>query len=123
MIYGRFSIVDERIVRWARGTRESVRDMPEDVRWILGRALFRAQTDHRPRIAHPLRGSLRGVSELRIDHGGDTFRLYYTLKCPGQVCVLYSHKKKAKRGGGIPLHERRLISRRYREVLRSWGER
>ena len=31
-------------------------------------------------------------------------RLYYTLKCPGLVHVLFCHKKKSKHGIGIPEH-------------------
>jgi len=95
--------------------------MPERVRWAFGRALFQVQTGRQPLTASVLRGQLRGVFELKADHLGDAFRLYYTLKCPGLVHVLFCHKKKSKHGSGIPEHERELIVRRYRDSLRDCG--
>ena len=41
-------------------------------------------------------------------------RLYYTLKCPGHVDVLFAHHEKSKRGIGLPKHEEDLIVRRFR---------
>ena len=107
----------ERVIRWAAGSREALREMPERVRWLFGRALFQLEIGRKPMIASALRGQLQGVLELRADHDGDTFRLYYTLKCPGLVYVLYCQKKKSKRGRSIPKHERDLIVTRYRESL------
>ncbi|MFC1661238.1 type II toxin-antitoxin system RelE/ParE family toxin [Gemmatimonadota bacterium] len=55
--------------------------------------------------------------ELRADHAGDTYRLYYKLKCPGSVYVLFCHKKKSKHGRVVRKHERALILRRLRESM------
>lgn len=65
-----------------------------------------------------MRGRLAGVVELASDEAGDTYRLYYTLKCPGFVHVLYCHKKKSKRGSEIPKHEEDLIAKRYKDAVR-----
>jgi phage-related protein len=107
----------ERIIRWTAGSREALREMPERVRWLFERALNQAEIGCQPKIASALRGQLQGVLELRADHEGDTFRLYYTLKCPGLVYVLYCHKKKSKRGSSIPKHEKDLIAIRYGDSL------
>ena len=64
-----------------------------------------------------MKGPLHGVLELRVEAHGDAYRLYHTLKCPGRVYVLYCHKKKSKRGIGIPLHEEKLIRDRYRDAM------
>lgn len=65
-----------------------------------------------------MKGRLAGVVELAADEEGDTYRLYYTLKCPGYVFVLYCHKKKSKQGSAIPKHEEDLIVKRYKDALR-----
>lgn len=71
----------------------------------------------RPEIASPMKGDLRGVVELTTNEEGNTYRVYYTLKCPGYVYVLYCHKKKSKRGSEIPKHEKDLILERYRTAM------
>lgn len=108
---------EERTVLWVSESREVVRELPEGVRWLFGRALYRAQLGRRHEIASPMRGRLRGVVEIAGDERGDTYRLYYTLKCPGYVFVLYSHKKKSKERIGIPKHEEDLILRRFKDAL------
>lgn len=84
---------------------------------VCGRALFKAQLGKRADCAAPMVGDLRGVVEIAVNHAGDTYRVYYTLKCSGWVHVLYAHRKKSPRGGEIPRHERELIVRRLKEVI------
>lgn len=71
------------------------------------------------RSASPMKGRLAGAVELACDEEGNTYRLYYTLKCPGYVYVLYCHKKKSKQGSAIPKHEEDLIVKRYKDALRA----
>lgn len=111
-----------RQVFWETGTRDSLRACPEDVRWEFGQGLFEAEQSKVPLIASPMKGRLAGVVEPRSDEEGDAYRLYYTLKCPGYVYVLYCHKKKSKQGGEIPRHEEDLIARRYRDAVRDCPE-
>lgn len=106
-----------RAVEWEGDSRERLRGFPEEVRWLFGRALYRAQLGKRHPIGSPMKGRLRGVVELRVRERGDAYRLYYTLKCPGWVYVLYCHKKKSKRGIGVPVHEVNLIVDRYRDAM------
>ena len=107
-----------REVFWEAGVREALRGFPEDVRGEFGQGLYLAEQSKLSPIASPLRGRLAGVVELASDEAGDTYRLYYTLKCPGCVHVLYCHKKKSKRGSEIPKHEEDLIAKRYKDAVR-----
>lgn len=104
-------------MEWASGTRQALRGFPEDVRWVFGRALHKAQQSKRHRIASPMKGRLRGVTELSKDQSGDTYRAYYTLKCPSRVYFLYCHKKKSKRGISLAKHEEDLIVQRFKDAL------
>ena len=76
---------DVREVMWEGDSRERLRGFPDDVKWLFGRSLYRAQLGKR----HPI----------------------------GRVYVLYCHKKKSKRGIGIPLQEEKLIRDRYRDAM------
>ncbi|HST63227.1 MAG TPA: type II toxin-antitoxin system RelE/ParE family toxin [Longimicrobium sp.] len=103
---------------WETGTREALRECPEDVRGEFGQGLYLAEQNKLPPNGSPMRGRLAGVVELASDEEGDTYRLYYTLKCPGFVYVLYCHKKKSKQGSEIPKHEEDVIAKRYKDAVR-----
>jgi phage-related protein len=112
----------ERRVVWATDSRERLREFPEHVRWVFGRALYKAQTGKRHEAATGMKGRLGGIVEVASDHAGDAYRAYYTLKCPGRVYVLYCHKKKSKRGAALPKREADLLARRLRDVLAQCAE-
>lgn len=109
---------DSREVVWETGTREALREFPSEVKSEFGQGLFLAEQSKMARSASPMKGRLAGVLELASDEAGDTYRLYYTLKCPGYVYVLYCHKKKSRQGSEIPKHEEDLLARRYKDALR-----
>jgi phage-related protein len=107
---------------WETATRETLRGFPDDVRWEFGQGLYLAEQGKMPVIGSPMRGRLAGVIELASDDFGDTYRLYYTLKCPGFVYVLYCHKKNSRQGSEIPKHEEDLIAKRYKDAVRDCPE-
>jgi phage-related protein len=112
--------VDElRRIEWEAGTRETLRGFPDEVRAEFGQGLYLAEQSRMAKGASVMRGRLAGVVELASHEAGDTYRLYYTLKCPGYVHVLYCHKKKSRRGSEIPKHEEDLIAKRYKDALRN----
>ena len=118
--YGKTTIMaeeHERIVRWIGDSLEVLRAFPEKVRWSFGRALNQVQKGIRPSISSPMRGRLSGVIELSERDPGGAYRLYFTLNCPGEVHVLLCHKKKSKRGIGIPKREADLIVQRFKNTL------
>lgn len=112
----------ERRVVWATDSRERLREFPDHVRWVFGRALYKAQTGKRHEAATGMKGRLGGIVEVASDHAGDAYRAYYTLKCPGRVYVLYCHKKKSKRGAALPKREADLLARRLRDALAQCAE-
>ena len=67
------------------------------------------------------KGRLRGVLKLAGSERGNAYRLYYTLKCPGYVDVLFAHMKKSKKGIGLPGQEERLIAHRFRARVADCG--
>jgi phage-related protein len=107
-----------RKLEWETGTRENLRGFPEDVRWEFGQGLYLAQQSDIALSASRMKGRLAGVVELASDDAGDTYRLYYTIKCPGYVYVLYCHKKKSKHGSAIPKYQEDVIARRYSDALK-----
>jgi phage-related protein len=61
----------ERRVVWATDSRERLREFSEHVRWVFGRALYKAQTGKRHETATGMRGRLGGIVEVASDHAGD----------------------------------------------------
>jgi len=114
---------EERSVRWAPRTLDTLRGFPEAVRWVMGRGLYKAQIGKRHEGAAAMKGRLGGVVEIKTEAESDAYRLYYTLKCPGTVEVLHAHKKKSKKRGRLRPADRDLIHRRYRAAIRRCRER
>ena len=80
--------------------------MPEDVRDVFGKALFKAQLGIKHNAAKPLSGFHgAGVLEVVEDHHGDTFRAVYTVRFADAVYVLHVFQKKSKKGIATPKEE------------------
>ena len=66
---------------WIGSCREDLKSFPEDVRRVMGYALYLAQTGGKHPDAKPLRGfGGAGVLEVVDDFDGDTYRAVYTVK-------------------------------------------
>ncbi|MEX0979442.1 MAG: type II toxin-antitoxin system RelE/ParE family toxin [Gemmatimonadota bacterium] len=113
---------ERRTIEWHGDVLEQLRGFPPSARWMFGRAIFKAELGARHAAASPLKGMLRGVIEVAVDDRGNTYRLYYTLKCPDYLYVLFAHMKKSKRGERIPRHEVELIRRRFKRPMRACQE-
>lgn len=103
-------------------TRKYLRGMPEDVKDEVGFALDAAQKGVKVAYAAPLKGDLRTVTEIRVDHDGDTYRTMYTTEMEGIVYVLACFKKKSKSGAATPkedLDRIRARLKRAREHFRT----
>ena len=98
---------------WVASSLKDLRAFPEEVRQVMGFALFQAQTGGKHVAAKPLRGfGGAGVLEVVEDYAGDTYRAVYTVRFTETVYVLHAFQKKAKRGIATPKHELDLIRAR-----------
>lgn len=73
-----------------------LRAFPDDVRKVMGYALFMAQQGVKHPDAEPLRGYTgSGVLEIIEDDDGSTYRTVYTIKLSEAVYVLHAFQKKS----------------------------
>ncbi len=71
-------------------THDDLRQLPQEVRQIMGYALYLAQKGDKHLDAKPLKGlGGAGVFEVVADHDGDTFRAVYTIRFEDAVYVLH----------------------------------
>ncbi len=102
---------------WMGSSRRDLAEMPPEVRYDLGVALFWAQKGGTHPDAKPMSGSqLRGVIEVVADHDGDTFRAMYTTRIGDVIYVLHAFQKKSKRGIATPKAEIDLIVKRLKDA-------
>lgn len=100
---------------WIGSSLEDLRGFPEEVRRLMGFALWQAQNGAKHVDAKPLRGfGGAGVLEIVADDDGGTFRGVYTVKFAGTIYVLHAFQKKSKKGSKTPRHEIELIRKRLR---------
>lgn len=100
---------------WIASSLNDLRAFPEEVRQVMGFALFEAQMGDRHVAAKPLRGfGGAGVLEVVDDFDGDTFRAVYTMRFAEAVYVLHAFKKKSKQGVSTPKRDMDLIRERLK---------
>ncbi len=89
---------------------------PDDVKSVVGFAIFQAQIGGRHQRAKPLRGhkEFKGANVLEVvdDFDGDTYRAVYTVRFAGVVYVLHAFQKKSKSGIETPKSEIDVIKAR-----------
>lgn len=100
---------------WMASSKDDLRKLPEEVKDVMGFALFQAQLGRRHVSAKPLRGfGGAGVLEIVEDHRGNTFRGVYTVKFAGAVYVLDVFQKKSKKGAKTPPRDMDRIKNRMK---------
>jgi phage-related protein len=88
---------------WVASCKDDLREFPEEVKDVMGFALYQAQQGGKHVAAKPLKGfGGAGVLEIVEDHDGSTFRVVYTVKCAGAVYALDAFQKKSKKGARTP---------------------
>lgn len=101
---------------WIASSKDDLRAFPEDVKDVMGFALYQAQKGGKHVSAKPLKGfGGAGVLEIVENHEGSTFRAVYTVKFAGIVYILDAFQKKSKKGaktpkGGIDRIKKRLTA-------------
>jgi len=98
---------------WIASSLGDLRGFPDDVRDVMGFALYEAQLGSKHPAAKPLVG-FRGAGVLEVvdDYDGDTYRVMYTVRLGDCVYVLHAFQKKSKKGTETPKHDMDLIRQR-----------
>jgi phage-related protein len=103
-------------------SRDDIRSFPDEVRAVMGEALYRAQQGDEHPAAKALKGfGGRGVLEIVDDYRGDTYRAIYIIKFARAVYVLHVFQKKARRGAATPRHEIELVRSRLKRAEEHYG--
>lgn len=104
-------------VVWIGNSLDELKKFPDEVRDVMGYALYLAQMGNKHPMAKPLKGfSGAGVLEVVDDFDGDTYRTVYTVKLAGVVYVLHAFQKKSKRGIATPKKDIDLIKKRLKQA-------
>jgi phage-related protein len=101
---------------WMGQSRSDLSLMPEAVRKDFGGALHGVQVGRQPSEAKPLKGKVKGATQLSEDHDGETYRAVYTVELEGVVYVLHCFQKKSKSGIATPKADLDLIERRLKDA-------
>jgi phage-related protein len=102
---------------WMSSTQDDLRTFPQEVRQVMGYALYLAQLGDKHLDAKPLKGFAgAGVLEIVADHDGDAFRAVYTVRFADAVYALHAFQKKSKRGIATPKREIERIRQRLRQA-------
>lgn len=109
---------------WVAGCKGDLRAFPEEVKDMMGFALYQAQTGGKHIAAKPLKG-FGGASVLEIveDEKGNTYRVVYTVKFTEFVYVLDAFQKKSKKGAKTPKGTNDRIKKRLKaaeEHYKNW---
>lgn len=98
---------------WIGSSRKDLNSFPEDVKDVMGYALYQAQLGLKAASAKPLRGfGGAGIFEIVEDYQSDTYRAVYAVKFSEFVYVLHAFQKKSKRGIATPKPDIDLIKKR-----------
>ena len=112
-----------KLLVWVGSSREDLRTFPEEVRLVMGYALYLAQTGGKHPDAKPLRGfGSAGVLEVVDDFDGDTYRAVYTVEFKGAVFVLHAFQKKSRKGTATAQRDLERVRQRLRRAERIHAE-
>lgn len=97
-------------VHWVGTSKRDLSDFPEDAKYVVGHALFEAQTGGKHENAKPMKGfGGAGVLEVVEDFKGDTYRAVYTVKFKNAIYVLHAFQKKSNQGNKTSPNDIKLI--------------
>lgn len=104
-----YSVVN-RAIHFAGDSLKVLRDFPDDVRQDAGYQLHRLQQGLQPLDFKPMPTIGKGVEEIRLRDGGNTYRIIYYARFSESVFVLHAFQKKsqATRKGDLDLARNRF---------------
>jgi phage-related protein len=110
-------------IHWMGSSLRDLRALPDEVKYVVGFALWQAQAGGKSLAAKPLKGFKGGgVLEIVEDDDGNTYRAVYTVKFAGAVYVLHAFQKKSTKGINTPKPVMDLIKQRLREAEEHYSE-
>jgi phage-related protein len=103
-----------RNIVWIGSSRKDLQSFPDEVKDVIGYALYQAQLGRKAPSATPLTGfGGASVIEIADDYQRDTFRVVYTVRFSNLLYVLHAFQKKSKKGIATPKHHIDLIKKRF----------
>ena len=94
---------------------KDLRELPNYVQGVFGRAILNAQWGGKSRDAKPLKGYHgAGVLEIVEDFQTDTYRAIYTLRFASAIYVLHIFQKKSAQGIKTSEKDLNLIASRLK---------
>ena len=104
-------------------SQKELNKFPYEVKREVAHALYEAQQGgkhNKVRVLIGFQGA--GMLEIRDQHGGCAYRVFYTTLIKSRICVLHAIKKKSTHGIATPKNELNLIKRRLKETLQKYRE-
>ncbi len=104
-------------ITWVGTSKKDLQKFPEDVKQIMGYAIYLAQKGDKHQDAKPLKG-FGGTKTLEVveSYKGDTYRAVYSIKFEGIVYVIHCFQKKSKKGIATPKPDIDLIRQRLKDA-------
>jgi phage-related protein len=99
-------------LEWISSSYKDLMEVPQDVKSVVGHALYLAQLGEKRDNAKGFKGA--GVLEVVDDFQGDTYRAVYTVRLEFAVYVLHIFQKKSKSGIATPKQDIDLIEKRFK---------
>ncbi len=105
----------EKTVDWIGSSLDDLKSFPTEVQEAFGFELWLVQIGETPKSVKTLKGKgLSGVTELRKNFDGNTYRTIYIAKLANKVYVLHCFQKKSKSGIKTPKTDIELIKTRFK---------
>ncbi len=104
-----------KLAQWVGSSKDDLRDFPDDVRRVMGVAIYDAQNGGEHPAVKDLKGfGGRSILEVVDDFDGDTYRAVYTVKFAGVIYILHCFQKKSKRASETPKHDMDVVKLRLK---------
>ncbi len=87
----------EKPIYWVGSSYKDLLSFPVEARQEAGYQLHRVQNGLNPEDWKPFQTIGSGVNEIRINDGGNTFRVIYIAKFTEKIYVLHSFQKKSQK--------------------------
>lgn len=102
---------------WIGTSKKDLQKFPDDVKQMMGYAIYLAQKGEKHQDTRPLKGfGSAKTLEVVESYKGDTYRAVYTIKFEGIVYVIHCFQKKSKKGIATPKPDIDLIRQRLKDA-------